>query len=50
MGHELHKNVLEEFMGFTLFCEENFYGGIGFWNFLRFWAVVHVALVRRGDD
>jgi hypothetical protein len=41
--------VLEEFIGFTLFCEENLNGGIRIWDFLGFWVGIHVGLVRRGD-
>jgi hypothetical protein len=41
-------NVLEEFNGFTLNYEENLFGGIGNWCFLRICSVVHVEVVRRG--
>jgi hypothetical protein len=41
--------VLEEFSGFALNCEENLVGGIGFYSFFGFWALVHVAVLRRGD-
>jgi hypothetical protein len=40
---------LGEFNGFTLICEENLNGGIGFRWFLCFWAGVRVVVVRRGD-
>jgi hypothetical protein len=41
-------NVLEEFWGFTLFYEENIFGGINICCFLGAWAGFHVALLRRG--
>jgi hypothetical protein len=42
------KDVLEEFRGFTLNCEEKLGGEIGFGFFLMFWSGFHVEAVRRG--
>jgi hypothetical protein len=41
--------VLGEFYGFTLFCEEKLFGGIGIWVFLEFWSVLSRGGLRRGD-
>jgi hypothetical protein len=49
MGHEVARNVLGEFLGSTLFYEENGLGGIEIYSFLRLWAWVHRGWVRRGD-
>jgi hypothetical protein len=35
--------------GFTLICEENWFGGIGIWLVLGFWVGVPRGVVRRGD-
>jgi hypothetical protein len=35
-------------MGFTLFYEENYNGGILIWWFFGFWAGGHVVVGRRG--
>jgi hypothetical protein len=42
--------VLEEFEEFTLFYEENNFGGIGNWGFFGVWADSHVGSLRRGDN
>jgi hypothetical protein len=44
----MDKCVLGEFVGFTLIYEENLFGGIWFWCFLRLWAIIHVEVGRRG--
>jgi hypothetical protein len=44
----VQKNVLEEFSGFALNCEENIFGGIEFSDFLVFWSGSHVAPLRWG--
>jgi hypothetical protein len=49
MGHELGFFVLGEFKRFTLNCEENYFGGIQIYSFLRIWADSHVRALRRGD-
>jgi hypothetical protein len=41
--------VWGNFRAFTLNCEENLVGGIWIWDFLEFWSVFHVRLLRRGD-
>jgi hypothetical protein len=41
-------NVLEEFWGFTLFYEENIFGGINICCFLGAWAEFHVSPLRGG--
>jgi hypothetical protein len=40
---------LGEFTRFTLFCEEKYFGGIYFEEFLEVWAGSHVGPLRRGD-
>jgi hypothetical protein len=50
LGHELDFYVLGEFGGFTLFCEENLFGGIWIYSFLGFYPWVHVGVLRRGDN
>jgi hypothetical protein len=37
-------------MGFTLFCEENLFGGILNWAFLGFYPGAPRGLVRRGAN
>jgi hypothetical protein len=44
----VQKNVLGEFSGFALNCEENIFGGIEFSDFLVFCSGSHVAPLRRG--
>jgi hypothetical protein len=44
----MDKNVFGGMLGFTLIYEENWIGGIGFWEFLCFWAGSRVGLGRRG--
>jgi hypothetical protein len=43
-------NVLGEFGEFTLFYEENYFGGIQIYSFLRIWAGSHVSPLRRGTN
>jgi hypothetical protein len=43
-------NVLGEFMGFTLICEEKLIGGILNWTFFVFWSGFHGSSLRRGDN
>jgi hypothetical protein len=41
---------LEEFYDFTLFYEENGFGGILIWSFLGACSGFHVGSLRRGDN
>jgi hypothetical protein len=43
-------NVLGEFDGFTLNCEENLFGGIEIWDFWGFWSGLHVGPLRWGTN
>jgi hypothetical protein len=48
MGREMEKVVLGEFRDSTLIYEENDFGGILFWGFLKFYSCIHVGALRRG--
>jgi hypothetical protein len=41
--------VWRNFISFTLFCEENYFGGIEIYSFLGFPSWIHVGLLRRGE-